>query len=127
MPRWPAQSSTAVASAPDCDTNASPLPAAICVKLAFNPSAGDCRPTLPAPRMRSRCGLAASSIGWRRLRPPLWPGSAVITMAALVPACPSSLIRPGTVAGGVQMMARSAPATRSPAVARQAVQRRAWD
>ena len=59
------------------------------------------------PRMRSRCGLAALSIRWRSLPCSALSRPAVMTMAARVPMPPRSRIRPGRVAGGVQMTARS--------------------
>ena len=63
MPRPLAQSSIAVTSAPDCDTNASPSACTpVCAKLAFEPACGDSRPRQLGPRMRSRCLRAASSM-----------------------------------------------------------------
>ena len=55
------------------------------------------------PRMRSRCGRAASSIAWRSsaLKP------AVSTIAARVPAAPRAPINAATVSAGVQITASS--------------------
>lgn len=110
MRRDLAQSSTAVTSAPDCDTNAMlPGSASVCAKLAFRPRRGVSKPMQLGPSTRSRCGRAASSIACLCVasRP------AVMTIAARVPCSPSSVIRPGTVAGGVQITARSGTVGRS--------------
>ena len=57
-------------SPPDCETKASsPGSAAVWAKLAFRPSSGTSSPTQLGPRMRSRCGRAASSMACVRLRP----------------------------------------------------------
>ncbi len=58
-----AQSSTAVASAPDWVTKArSPTGGVKCAKLALRPAAGEMRPRQFGPTMRKRCGRAAASI-----------------------------------------------------------------
>src|SRR4051812_15455003 len=105
MPREPAQSSRAVVNAPDCDTKATePGAAEVGAKLALSPQPGTSRPTQFGPRIRSRWGLAASSIARCRLRPP-GPAAAVIpavrTTAAFVPRAPRSAMSDGTVAAGV--------------------------
>ncbi len=103
-PRPRAQSSRAVTSAPDCDTNAScPGCAPTWAKLAFRPMCGASRPRQLGPRMRSRCGRAASSMAC------FTAGSkpAVSTTAARVPRAPRAAISAGTVAGGVQITASS--------------------
>ena len=107
MPAARAQSSTAVHRAPDCEMKASfPGAALVCAKLALRPISGTSRPRQLGPRMRSRCGRAASSICcWRDAAPLSRP--AVRTIAAFAPRWPSSAIKGGTVAGGVQMTARS--------------------
>jgi hypothetical protein len=104
IPRPAAQSRIEVASAPDCDTKASdPGCAAMCEKLAFRPACGASSPRQLGPRMRSRCGRAASSMACFVV-----PSSpAVSTMTARVPRAPRAATRPGTVAGGVQITARS--------------------
>ena len=111
MSRARAQSSTPAISAPDSDTNATrPAAAPPTAMLAFRPMPGASNPELLAPRMRSRYGLAASSIAWRMLRPResrAVATPALITMAARVPSSPRVRTMPGIVAGGVQMMARS--------------------
>jgi hypothetical protein len=62
-----AQSSTAVTSAPDCDTKATlPGSASVCAKLAFSPRCGVSRPRQLGPSMRS------SAAARRRA----WPASA---------------------------------------------------
>ena len=113
MRRDLAQSSTAVTSAPDCETKAtSPGSASVCAKLAFRPRCG--RQQAEAVRARARAADAAA-------RHRAWPasaprqGPAVITMAARVPSRPSSAIRPGTVSGGVHSTARSGACGRSAA------------
>ena len=63
--------------------------------------------------MRSVNGRAACSIA--RFCAPLKP--AVITTAARQPRAPSSPINPGTLAGGVQITARSGAAGRSATLA----------
>jgi hypothetical protein len=111
-----AQSSTAVTSAPDCATKASrPGSAATGAKLAFSPTAGASSPTQLGPRIRSRWGRAASSIAWRKLRPPGEGASspALSTTAALHPCAPSTPTMAGTVAAGVQITASSGACGRS--------------
>ena len=113
-PRDLLQSSTAVTSAPDCETNAtSPDSASVCAKLAFRPRCGLSRPRQFGPSTRSTCGRAAPSIACfcAGLRP------AVITTAARVPSRPSSAISSGTLAGGVQITARSGGCGRAAGVA----------
>ena len=109
-----AQSSMAVASAPDWVTNAnrpgSALPGA---KLAFSPIPGTSAPMQFGPKMRSNQGRAASSMACSSVRPSavcncLSP--AVMTMAERVPFRPNASIRPGTACGGVQITARSGAA-----------------
>jgi hypothetical protein len=105
-----AQSSTAVTSAPDCDTKAtSPSSASVCAKLAFRPRRGVSSPRQFGPSTRSRCGFAAASIACfcAALNP------AVITMAARVPRRPSSPIRSAMLSGGVHSTARSGGCGRS--------------
>ena len=104
MPRAAAQSSIAVTSAPDCETKAR-LPgwASRWAKLAFRPAYGDSRPRQLGPRMRSRCRPAAASIAALVAA----SSPAVSTTAARVPRAPSASISPGTLAGGVQITARS--------------------
>ncbi len=104
MPREPAQSSMAVTSAPDCETKASsPGAAPMWAKLALSPRCGTSMPMQLGPRMRRVWRRAASSMccfcAWSR--------PAVTTTAARVPRRPSSSMRPGTVAAGVQITARS--------------------
>jgi hypothetical protein len=111
-----AQSSTAVTSAPDCDTKAmSPASASVCAKLALRPRCGVSRPRQFGPSTRSRCGRAASSVCCfcAAVRP------AVITIAARVPSAPSAATRPGIVAGGVHSTAMSGGAGRASTVAWQ--------
>jgi hypothetical protein len=108
------QSSIAVARAPDWLTNAS-LPGAALpgAKLAFSPSPGTSRPMQLGPRIRSRCGRAASSMACSSVDPSSAAGSfspAVRTMAARVPLWPSCEMRSGTVRAGLQMMASSGAA-----------------
>ena len=108
------QSSTAVTSAPDCDTNAmSPASASVCAKLAFRPMCGLSRPRQFGPSSRSTCGRAASRIACfcAALSP------AVMTIAARVPRRPSASISPGTVCGGVHSTARSGASGRSAGLA----------
>ena len=82
MPRVAAQSISAVAIAPDCDSSAScPGAAPICAKLALSFAGGTISPTVFGPITRSRCGRAASSIAWRRPFSTVTP--AVITTATL--------------------------------------------
>ena len=106
-----AQSSIAVASAPDCVTKASvPGSALPGAKLALRLAPGTSRPMQLAPRMRSRCGRAASSMACSSDEPSLARpcfSPALSTMAARVPLRPSSPTRSGTVAAGVQITARS--------------------
>ena len=117
--RSTAQSSTAEASAPDCDRKASlPGCGAIWAKLALSPMPGTNRPRLFGPRMRSMCGLAASSISWRRPLSRVRP--AVSTMAARVPRSPSSAMTAGTVWAGVATIARSGAAGREAMSLKQA-------
>ena len=105
MPREVAQSSTAVTSAPDCDTKAMwPGSASVCAKLAFSPMCGLSSPRQLGPSSRSTRGRAASSMAFFCVA----VSPAVITMAALVPRSPSSAISCGTLAGGVHTMASSA-------------------
>ncbi len=107
--RSTAQSSTAEASAPDCDRKASlPGCGAMCAKEALRPMPGTNMPRLFGPRMRSICGLAASSISWRRPLSRVRP--AVSTMAARVPRSPSSAMTAGTAWAGVATIARSGAA-----------------
>ena len=81
-----AQSSTAVTSAPDCETKATlPASASVCAKLALRPRCGVSRPMQFGPRMRSRCGRAASSIACFCAAP---SRPAVMTIAARVPRRP---------------------------------------
>ena len=70
MPRGAAQSSIAVIIAPDWLTKAmSPGGGARCEKLASSPIRGTMMPTQLGPTMRSRWGLAASSVACCK-RPP---------------------------------------------------------
>ena len=111
MSRDLAQSSNAVVSAPDCEMNASlPANAEVWAKLALSPMPGTSRPTQLGPRMRSRCGRAASSMACLKLGPPGMTAAerpALSTSAARVPRRPSSSMSPGTVGAGVQITARS--------------------
>ena len=109
--RSPAQSSIAVASAPDCVMNAS-VPAIACpgAKLAFRPAPGTSAPMQFGPRIRSSQGRAAASICCSSEGPPSAPGCRSpddSTIAARVPLRPRSAINPGTVFAGVQITARS--------------------
>ena len=104
MPRPAAQSSMAVTSAPDCDTKArAPGRASTCAKLAFRPMCGASKPRQLGPRMRSRWRPAA----WSMAALVAASSPAVSTTAARVPRTPKASISPGTLAGGVQITARS--------------------
>ena len=106
-----AQSSTVVTIAPDCATKATlPLRGVPTAKEALTPAGGDRTPRQLGPTMRISEGRAANSMS----RSSFWPASlpdsakpAEITIAARVPRSANSAIRPGTVDGGVQRIARS--------------------
>ncbi len=110
MPRLVAQSSTAVTTAPDCETKAT-LPFSGCTwpNEALSPLPGAIRPRQLGPAIRNRRGRAASSIFRCSAQPssPSSPKPAVMTTAAFVPRAPSAAMRPGTVCGGVATTARS--------------------
>ena len=111
MPRAWAQSSTAVATAPDWATKAiSPAFGVTGAKLALRPRRGARRPMQLGPSTRSRWGRAASSSAFWSSPPRCEASSAnpaLITTAARVPRAPSSATRPGTLAAGVAITARS--------------------
>jgi len=74
------------------------------------------KPMQLGPTIRSRWGLAASSIFWRSSLPSTLspsPKPAVMTTAARQPFSPSSAMTPGMASGGVAMTARSTGMGRS--------------
>jgi hypothetical protein len=97
--------------APDWATKASrPGTGLTWEKLALRPMPGTMTPKQLGPMRRSRKGWAASSIAClssNPRRPAPSPKPVVMTTAAPVPRAPSAATMPGTVAGGVQMIARS--------------------
>ena len=111
MPRVVAQSSMAVASAPDCVTKASvPGSELQGAKLALSCTPEASAPMQFGPRMRSRYGRAASSMACSSV----WPVESCAsrrpadsTMTARVPLAPSAATSEGTVAAGVQITASS--------------------
>ena len=111
MARAVAQSRMVVSMAPDCATKATVPGLAIrCAKDALSFMGVEMMPMQLGPTTRRSFGFAASRTACCRALPSALPISlnpALITMAARVPRWASSAIIPGTVAGGVQITARS--------------------
>ena len=111
MPLAHAQSSTALHSAPDCETKAIlPGGASSGAKLAFRPMPGTSRPMELGPSTRMPWALASARTASSTLRPEASAACckpAVMMQAALAPFCPKARMDSANEPTGPHISARS--------------------